>query len=304
MNEDNLNKSTMFKLLELIYLNTDQRYSVPVIGIEDDIKNITHENLVKFHSKYMKASKFLSIIGAINENEIFKIINQVLKKNPTKWKPDINNMETSLNIPHIKTQSLNRYTIINSPQIKQTLVFIGFRSITNWSKWSYVSDIIQKILTGGMTSRLFVLLRNKLGLTYYQNSDNISFSSHGFFYITFGVQSLGLELSLSHVLKEILEFANSDITLEEINKAKNILKTSILFNLQTPTNIGSYIIDYVISKKDPKQIKKLNKKIENVTPLYIKQFAKKVFVKSNLFIVINGPNKITNENLEHLVSQI
>jgi len=304
MNEDNLNKSTMFKLLELIYLNTDQRYSVPVIGIESNIKNITHENLIKFHSKYMKASKFLSIIGSINEKEIFKIINQVLKKNPTKWKPDIKSMESILNIPYIKTQSLNRYTIINSPQIKQTLVFIAFRSITNWSKWSYVSDIIQNILTGGMTSRLFVLLRNKLGLTYYQNSDNISFSYHGFFYITYGVQSQGLEISLSNVLKEILDFVNSDITQEEINKAKNILKTSILFNLQTPTDIGSYIIDYVISKKDHTQIKNLNKKIESVTLDHIKQFAKKVFIKSNLFIVINGPNKITNENLEHLVSEI
>jgi response regulator RpfG family c-di-GMP phosphodiesterase len=91
---------------------------------------------------------------------------------------------------------------------------------------------------------------------------------------------------------------------EVIMKAKNILKTSILFNLQTPTDIGSYIIDYVISKKDHTQIKNLNKKIESVTPDHIKQFAKKVFIKSNLFIVINGPNKITNENLEHLVSEI
>ena len=213
-------------------------------------------------------------------------------------------MESSLNIPYIKTISSNKYTIINSPQIKQTLVFIGFRSITNWSKWLYVSDIIQNILTGGMTSRLFVLLRNKLGLTYYQNSANVSFSSHGFFYITYGVQPQGLEISLSHVLKEIFEFANSNITLEEINKAKNILKTSILFNLQTSTDIGSYIIDYVITNKDPKEIKKLHQKISKVTPDHIKKFAKKVFIKSNLFIVINGPNQITNENLEHLVSQI
>jgi len=261
MNQDKQNNSTMFKLLELMNSPTDPRYSVPVIGIETNIKNITRKNLIKFHSKYMQSSKFLSIIGSISEEEIFKIIKQILKKNPTKWKPDINGMETCLNIPYIKTQTPNRYAIINSPQIKQTLVFIGFRSISNWSKWSYVCDIIENILTGGMTSRLFVLLRNKLGLTYYQNSANKSFNSHGFFYITYGVQPQGLEISLINVLKEILELANSNITPEEIIKAKNILKTSILFNLQTPTDIGSYIIDYVITKKDPKEIKKLHKKI-------------------------------------------
>ena len=309
MGQDNQNKLTMFKLMELIYKDTDPRYAEPVIGVESNIKNITRENLINFHSKYNKEPKVLSIIGSIDEEKIFSTLDKVLgtKLLRTKWKPEFNGLNSVLEIPYLKSNSSNSsnpYQIINSPQIKQTLVFIGFRSISSWSKWSYVCDIIENILTGGMTSRLFVLLRNKLGLTYYQNSFNKSFTPHGFFCVSYGVQPVGLEISLTNVLKEILGFADSEITLEEMTKAKNTLETSILFNLQTPTDIGSYIIDYVISKKDPKQIKKLHKKISQVTVKQIKQFAKKVFVKSNLFIVINGPNGITKKNLEDLVLQV
>ena len=60
----------------------------------------------------------------------------------------------------------------------------------------------------------------------------------------------------------------------------------------------------MIAKKDPKEIKKLHKKISQVTALHVKQFAKKIFVKSNMYLVINGPNQITHENLDHLISQI
>lgn len=304
MVQDNPNKLTIFKLMELIYSNTDPRYSIPVIGLESNIKNITRENLIQFHSKYLKGHKFLSVIGSVEEDKIFQILKKFFTISPIKWKPTFNGLESKLIIPYVKTIPSNRYTIINSPQIKQTLVFIGFKSIHSWSKWSYVSDIIENILTGGMSSRLFVLLRNKLGLTYYQNSWNKTFNPHGFFCISYGVQPQGLEISLSNVLEQILGFAESEITDEEMIKAKNTLETSILFNLQTPTDIASHIIDYVTEKQNPQEIKKLHSKIFKVTTKQIKQFAKKIFTKSNLFIAINGPNQITSESLDHLVSLI
>jgi predicted Zn-dependent peptidase len=304
MMQDNHNKLTIFELMKLIYLPSDPRYSHPVIGIESNIKNITRDNLIQFHSKYTKGSKILSIIGSVEEDLIFKILSQVFGTKPIKWKPEFNGLDSKLTIPYLKNKTPIKYSIIQSPQIKQTLVFIGFRSIANWSKWSYVSDIIENILTGGMSSRLFVLLRNKLGLTYYQNSWNKTFSPHGFFCISYGVQPQGLEISLTNVLELILGFGESDITQAEMTKAKNTLETSILFNLQTPTDIGSYIIDYVISKKDPKQIKNLHKKITQVTPTHVKKFAKKVFVKSNLFVVLNGPNQITKKSLKNLIDQV
>jgi predicted Zn-dependent peptidase len=147
-----------------------------------------------------------------------------------------------------------------------------------------------------------LILRNKLGLTYYQNSFNKTFSPHGFFCINYGVQPLGLQISLQHVLKEILNLAESEITDEEISKAKNTLETSILFNLETTTDIGSHIINYVISKKNPNEIKKIHKKIYSVTKKQVKRFAEKVFKKSNLFIVTNGPTQVDQDYLENIIN--
>jgi predicted Zn-dependent peptidase len=303
MGQDNSNKLTLFKLMNLIYNNSDPKYSNPVIGFESDISNLTRQNLFQFHKKYLQAEKILSIIGSIDEEKILDIVSKTFKSNPIKWTPQFIKSDGKLVISYAnyKPKLSEQMYMIVSPEIKQTLVFIGFKSIGLYSKWIYVSDIVENILTGGMTSRLFVLLRNKLGLTYYQNSFNKTFSSHGFFCVNYGVQPSGLEISIENVLKEILGLANSNITDEEISKAKNTLETSILFNLETATDIGSNIVNYVISKKNPNEIKKLHKKINSVTKTHVKQFAKKVFKKSNMFIVTNGPNQTTKEFLEHLL---
>ena len=308
MNQDNPNKLTIFKLMELIYSQTDPKYSIPVIGLESDINNLTRDNLLKFHSKYINGVKTLSVIGSIDEEDIFSIIKSTLKLDPLYkfevWKPEFKKLESKLTVLFDGDTINPQCKIIKSPQIKQTLVFIGFRSISEYSKWVYVSDIIENILTGGMTSRLFVLLRNKLGLTYYQNSFNKTFKSHGFFCISYGVQPSGLETSLVHVLKEVLNFGLSNITNKELSKAKNTLETSILFNLETPSNLGSNIIDYVVSNKDPNQIKKIHSQISKVTQKHIIKFAKKIFTKSNIHIVINGSNKIKQNQVKNLIKLI
>lgn len=293
MGQDNTNKLTLFKLMNLIYRDSEPKYSIPVIGFESDISNLTRDNLIEFHKKYLQGTKVLSIIGSVEENKILDIVSETFNFKPIKWTPDFIKSDGKLVVPHLNLSSqLTQTQMIISPEIKQTLVFIGFKSIGLYSKWNYVTDVVENILTGGMTSRLFVLLRNKLGLTYYQNSFNKTFTPHGFFCVNYGVQPSGLETSLIHVLNSILGLANSEITDQEISKAKNTLETSILFSLETTTDIGSHIINYVIAKKDPNEIKKLHKKINSVTIKQVKQFAKKVFKKSNMFVVVNGSSPV------------
>jgi len=306
MNEDNKSKQTFIKLMELIYKDTDPKYSIPVIGLPNNIINFTRDNLIKFYkSNYLKGNKILSIIGSANEKEIINLICKNCNldvKSIKPWNPEFNNLNSKLEIEYYKNNINKKLEIINTPKLNQFIVTIAFRSINMYSKWSLVSELLEIILAGGMTSRLFILLRNKLGLTYYQSAFGKYFTSHGFFCINYGVQPEGLYKSLDSVLKEILFFKNIEITLDELDKSKNMLETSLLFNTETTTDIGSHIIDSVINKLDPKYIKEIHTKLNKITPKYITQFATKIFKKSNMFIVINGDEKINLDKINNIIN--
>jgi predicted Zn-dependent peptidase len=305
MNEDNKNRKSINKLTEMLYNEVDNKFSVPVIGLPSNIINFTRDNLINFYNeKYLNAEKIISIIGSVEENKIINIIEKMFNVKIKTWKPHFIKLNPKLEIQFYNKKSTYKLELIKTPEIKQYIVNIGFRSINMYSKWCIVSNLLENILTGGMTSRLFVLLRNKLGLTYYQSSFNKTFKPHGFFCINYGVQPEGLEISLTHVLKELFEFSKSEISDDEIQKAKNMLETSILFNTETATDIGSYIINLVINKQNPLYIKKLDEKIVKINKEHIKQLASKIFKKSNMFIVINGSNELSFDKINGLIDII
>lgn len=305
MYQDNKSRQTLYKLMELLYQDTDNKYSIPVIGKPEYISNLTRDNLLKFHTeKYLPANKILSIIGPIDDIKIINIIEKIFKTSVQKWHPKFINLDSKLLVPYYNKTGSYKLDIIKNPDINQFIVSIGFRSINNYSKWSLISYILEEILAGSITSRLFVLLRNKLGLTYYQNADSQTFPKHGYFYIGYGVQPDGLEISLKAVLKELFDFNKNTITDYELQKGKTIIETSLLFNIETNKDVGNYIISSVINKIDPNYLKKINSKINKITKKHIYQFVDKIFKKSNLFIVINGTDVINYDNIKQIIDDI
>lgn len=305
MDYDNKSKQSINKLINMIYKDVDKKYSIPVIGIEKDIKNFTRDNLINFYNeKYLNADKVISIIGSIDENKIIDIVEKMFNTKVTSWDPTFIKLNSRLEIPFYNKKSNYSLNFINTPEIKQFNVYIGFRSTNMYSKWNLVANALENILVDGMSSRLFILLRNKLGLTYYQSSFNKTFTGHGFFCIYYGVQPEGLEISLKNVLEEIFNFSNLEISDDEIQKSKNMLENTILYNTETASDIGSYIIDSVINKKDPSQIKKLNEKIKKIKKLNIKKLASKIFKKSNMFIVINCSKDLEFNKINKLINDI
>jgi predicted Zn-dependent peptidase len=301
MNQDNKQKETYLKLMEIIYKDIDIKYSIPVIGTIDNIKNFTRTNLINFYkTHYLTANKILSITSSIDQDNILKIISKIFNNNITEWKPEFIKLDSKLEINFL-SKSDYKLNIIKSPELKQVIVKIGFRSINLYSKWSIVSELIENILTEGMTSRLFILLRNKLGLTYYQTASSTEFKEHGFFTITYGVQYDGLEISLKNVLEELLYF--KPCSQEELQKTKNIYETSLLFNLETSTDIGNYIINFVLNQIDPQYIMSIDKILNKITIDEINNFAKKIFKKTNMFIVING-NDIDYDKIKTIIDKL
>lgn len=299
--EDNAQQMTYSKLIKLIYNDTDSRYSRPVIGLKSVLKNITRDKLLEFHKNYLNGKKVLGIIGSVDESDILNLVQSVCKKEIKTWNPKFKTFESKLIIPYIKYKCKNHFDIIKSPQLNQTHVCIGFKSISTYSKWSYVTDILENILTSGMTSKL-AILRTKHGLTYSQISHNIEYLSHGMFCIYYSVNPAGLELSLMHVLKILLEMGDIDVSEKELQTAKNSIETAMIYLLENPRKIAATIVNYVMADKDPYELKKIYKRYKSITPELIRKFAKRVFKKSNIHIVINGNTEITTNKLNNLIN--
>ena len=95
-------------------------------------------------------------------------------------------------------------------------------------------DFISDILTGGSTSKLFTLLRTKLGAVYFVSAHNEMYTDNGIFTLYMGVDNTRVTLVLILVLNELAKLRKNLITNMDLKKIKKLKESSLLFALQQP----------------------------------------------------------------------
>ena len=99
-----------------------------------------------------------------------------------------------------------------------------------------VINVLSGVLGEGSCSRLFQTVREKNGICYQLNSFLSSFYDISFFGIYFSTNEKFFEKLLALIFNEFKNLRNNKITEKELNRAKEYLKASMLFGLESTTN--------------------------------------------------------------------
>lgn len=283
MRQDNINLQFYLILMKLMYNKIDDNIYRDPVGTINDIMAITRDKLVDFHQeKYLQSQKTMIIITGIEENKILNVIKDIFPKIKT-WIPEFIPMEHELIINNHKNIELP-LGIIDLPY-QQSVVKICFRGVNLFSSWLYAGFIVASILR----TRLFTRLRDVLGLTYYQDAYQQLYEEHGLFIVEFGVRHDGVQSALFNVIDMLLNF--KDVTEYELQKVKNHVERNFIGETEMIINIGTSVIDYVTSKKDPRIYENLRMKYSSMKEKHINNFAKKVFKRENMCVLIGGNKK-------------
>ncbi len=170
---------------------------------------------------------------------------------------------------------------------------LGFRAFSFKDDRRHALSVLSAILGGGMSSRLFMEVRERRGLCYYISTGRDLYEDTGYIVTQAGVTNNKekLQESIDVVLSEHKKIANGEITLEELDKAKEMLKGRFLLSIEDSHDIASligtkYLLDdrIIYPEETIKHISKVTK--EDVISL-----AKELFVESTLNIAVIGPFK-------------
>ena len=286
----------------------------PILGSNHNIQNFNRDDLVNFRKKFYIPSRTVMVVsGNFDENIVYSQIEALFNKptNFTKNYPVNILNELSLNK---KEQQLQPYIYIKENyDISQTHVIIGFRTCSMYDKNTETLELIENLLSSGSSSRLYDLLRNKLGITYFNSSDNMAYIDEGVFIIHIGVDNSRVLDSIDAILNLLNELKEKGITDDEYNKIIKIKTNSFLMGLQDPRDYMRYYgINEIFNKIDiPKEnregknydINDKIKKIKKISKDHIEKVIKKIFVKNKLNVFVYGHLK-NKKKLGLIVSKL
>ena len=181
--------------------------------------------------------------------------------------------------------------LIKYKKTEQAHFSLGFRAFSFSDNRKYAMNLLATILGGGMSSRLFIQVRERRGLCYYISSGGEFYHDCGNFVTQAGVTN-NLD-KIKEAIKTILEEHNKikkvDIKKEELLKVKEMIKGRLMLSMEDSMNIASFFGTKKILQDKIETPEEIIKKIEAVTVDEIVELSKDIFKPERLNFALIGP---------------
>ena len=293
MNKDNNKRKLIEGILKNCYNDIDDdSFKRSIIGNEKTIKNFSRKDIIKFRKKYTYDKTVIVLAGQYDKNKIFNLIKNYFNCNINKCV-----------IPGYKEKIEHKIIIKNEykiPQIikvkklsNQSVICLCFKTVNKFNKNLNTVNIISDILTSGFTSKLFDLLRNKLGVSYSCDSYYIGQKESGLFFIDIELENSVIINTVEKILLEIKELCINGISETELNIVKKKKETELLFLFKEPMEYIDHYGFTELYKKPYKNLIDIYNDIQNETSENVKLVCNKMFKKKNLILGIIGNLKPT-----------
>jgi len=184
----------------------------------------------------------------------------------------------------------------DGPQVKlhhkdseQAHLLLGVRAPGLDNKDRYAIGVMNAILGGGMSSRLFTEVRERRGLCYYVHSHHDAYMDTGSLVVAAGVDTNRIDLAITTILEELGKMGNEGPDDAEFTKAKNYLKGKFVLGVEDPRGLIMFGARREVVEGKYWEPKDALDAIEAVTMEDVKRVARELFGSDQLNLAVVGP---------------
>ena len=206
-------------------------YGVSVLGTEETIPKLTQEALRQYHQTYLRPDNLtISISGRIDQESTVRLIKEMFGD----WQ--IPESKMRLYLP-LAINSEPTETIIQQ-ETQQSIVMLGYLGAAVNSSDYPVLKLLSTYLGNGLSSRLFVELREKRGLAYDVSAFFPTRLEPAFFVTYMGTAPENTEIAIALLQEEVARLSTIELTESELQGAKNKLLGQYALGKQTNSEIA------------------------------------------------------------------
>ena len=231
--------------------------------ILENIDKLTQSDVINAYNNILNSGKkVISLVGDIQEDELSDLLNSSLA--------DIPNSATQNDEIPVCTLSEQKISEINKEDASQAQIFQGW-IVPTIDSTEYPAIAVMNTILGasGLSSRLFLELRDKKGLAYTVRSAYRSFAKSALFHIYIGTEPKNVEVSLHGFMDEINKIKTMPVSDNELESAKNNIFGRQQFITETNSQQANLYAHYAILGLGFEFQQTLIERIKSVTPQMI-----------------------------------
>jgi predicted Zn-dependent peptidase len=256
----------------------DEGLGQSILGRRETIASFTREDLIRHISKYYGTKDIIiSCAGKFQPAKLIGLLGERFGglrrgSEPRKGLP-----------PEFKSD-VKVYT----KDISEAHICIGVPSVSQTSEDRYALFVLNTLLGGGVSSRLFQEIRENRGLAYSVYSYTSMYIDTGLWGVYAGVSKKRIREVAELIIHEMLSLKDT-LTEEELDKAKRHLKGNMILGLESTNSRMNNIARQEINFGRYISPDEISKAVEVVSMKQIKELSERLLMKKSLSITAYGP---------------
>ncbi len=263
----------------------------PVLGSQETIRKMKREDIVRYFLKNYTADKIIiTVTGKINSDKVVRDLGNIFKSLPRLKEPRAEDLPTF----HSKVC----FKVKNTEQVQ---LCMGTPGLSQKDEEIYTLYILNTILGGGISSRLFQEIREEKGLVYSIFSYHATYLDSGLFTVYAGTSPGNVQKVIEMILKEISLIKKESISKEELERAKNQIKGNLMLGMENVANRMSRLAKNEFNFGRVVTIEETLSNISGVTPVMVQELANKLLVPRLFSLSAIGPTETIKFDFQQLL---
>jgi len=251
----------------------------PILGTRDTVKRFERTPVFDFYrQRFIPGNVIITAAGNLNHQRFVELVT----KHFEKMKPASNGFHSAP--PTI----VPKIILKNKKSLEQVQICVGVPSYPITHEKRHSSYILNTLLGGGMSSRLFQNIRERQGLAYAIYSDLNPYRDTGCLSIYAGTSRESAVKVVESVVSEFQKLKAELVSPEELQRAKDQLKGSLMLSLESSTARMSNLARQEMYFDRFYGLDELIQKIEAVTAAELQELANFFFQTENIAVTILG----------------
>ena len=198
----------------------------PILGSSESVRELAGDTLRDyFAGVYAADNLIVAAAGNVEHAAVRELVGEKFAALPVAGDPVVSTA------PEAQVQLL-----VRDKDLEQSHICLGTRSFEQDHPDRYVSYVLNTVLGGSMSSRLFQNVREKRGLAYAVSSSLVAYRDVGSLTIYAGCDAAAVPELVSLVVEELRTLKDAPMSAAELQRAKDHLRGSLVLGLESTTS--------------------------------------------------------------------
>lgn len=252
---------------------------LPILGTAETVSNFERDEVFAFYQQnYVPANMVIAVAGNVDSQQIKDQVEYHLQGKSLN----------EVRLPQTPPQPSSPFTNMVVKDTEQVQICLGVPGISYFDERRFAQNVMNSILGGGLSSRLFQALREERGLAYSVYSSPANYSDTGAFSIYVGTGPNKLNSFFEALHHELDKFTREGVTAYEVQRTQRLIKASMYMGLEGVMNRMNRLGKSLMMYDRVVTVEEVMERLLAVNPEDIHQFANELFNREQISLAAIG----------------